>query len=106
MIISLIKEETSEEYNERMKKNMEVLINQKKLLKKHKNLLHVDLVNWQFLIENPEETIKFEEIIISDTLSISNNEIELLNIIKNDSPKSVREIALKINKDQQILLIK
>jgi len=27
MIISLIKEETSEEYNERMKKNMEVLIN-------------------------------------------------------------------------------
>ena len=100
MIISLIKEETSEEYNKRMEKKYGSIEKLEKTFKKTpKNLLHVDLVNWQFLIENPEETIKFEEIIISDTLNISNNEIELLNIIKNESPKSVREIAHKIEKD-------
>ena len=36
---------------------------------------------------------------MSDTLNIGNNEIELLNIIKNENPKSIREIANKIKKD-------
>ncbi|WP_394325426.1 HVO_A0114 family putative DNA-binding protein [Methanobrevibacter arboriphilus] len=40
-----------------------------------------------------------EEIIITDNISIGENEIKLLNIIKNEKPKSVREIANKINKD-------
>lgn len=100
MIISLIKEETSQEYDKRMTKKYGSLEKLEETFKKTpKNLLHVDLVNWQYLKENPEETIKIEEIIMSDTLNISNNEIELLNIIKNENPKSIREIANKIKKD-------
>ncbi|MGL6297639.1 MAG: MarR family transcriptional regulator, partial [Methanobacteriaceae archaeon] len=45
------------------------------------------------------ETIRLEEIIITDNVNIGENEIQILNIIKNDKPKSVREIALKIKKD-------
>ena len=100
MIISLVKEETSQEYDKKMTKKYGSIEKLEKTFKKTpKNLLHVDLVNWQFLKENPEETIKFEEIIMSDTLNIGNNEIELLNIIKNENPKSIREIANKIKKD-------
>jgi DNA-binding MarR family transcriptional regulator len=100
MIISLIKEETSVEYNKRMEKKYKSIEQLEKIFEKTpKNLLHVDLVNWRFLKENPEEKIKFEEILITDNVSIGENEIKLLNFIKNEKPKSVREIALKIEKD-------
>lgn len=100
MIITLIKEETTQEYNKRMEKkygSMEKL--EKALEKAPKNLLYADLENWKLLTENPEENIRQEEIIITDNISIGENEIKLLNIIKNEKPKSVREIANKINKD-------
>jgi len=100
MIISLIKEETSQEYDERMTKKYGSIEKLEKTFKKTpKNLLHVDLVNWQFLKENPEEKITLEEILITDKISIGDNETEILNIIKNDKPKSIREIANKIKKD-------
>ena len=100
MIITLIKEVTTDEYDEMMKKkygSMEKL--EKQLEKTPKNILYFDLENWKMLLKNPDEKIKFEEVIMSDTLNISSKEVELLNIIKNDKPKSVREIALKLEKD-------
>jgi predicted transcriptional regulator len=72
---------------------------EKTLEKTPKNFLYAELENWKLLLENPEENIRLEKIIITDNVSIGENEIQLLNIIKNDKPKSVREIALKINKD-------
>ena len=100
MILTLIKEQTTAEYDKKMKEkygSMEKL--EKTLEKTPKNLLYADLENWKLFLENPEENIRLEEIIITDNVSIGENEIELLNIIKNDKPKSIREIALKIKKD-------
>lgn len=100
MIITLIKEETTQEYNKKMEKkygSMEKL--EKALQKTPKNILYADLENWKLLTENPEENIRQEEIIITNNITIGENEIELLNIIKNENPKSVRDLALKIEKD-------
>ena len=100
MIITLIKEETSDEYNEKMIKKYGSMEKLEKILEKTpENLLYADLQNWKILLENPEENIRLKEILITDKLSIGENEIKILNIIKNESPKSIREIALKINKD-------
>ena len=100
MIISLIKEETSQEYNEKMINKYGSIENLEKILNETKRtILHVEHENWKYLKENPKETIKLEKILITDNLNIGENEIELLNIIKNENPKSVRELAKKIKKD-------
>jgi hypothetical protein len=100
MIITLIKEETAQEYNKKMEKKYGSIEKLEKTLKKTpKNLLYADLENWKLLTENPEENIRLEEIIITNKISIGDNEIELLNIVKNEKPKSVRELANKIGKD-------
>jgi DNA-binding MarR family transcriptional regulator len=74
--------------------NLEKILNKTK-----RTILHVDLENWKYLTENPKETIKLEKILITNNVNIGENEVELLNIIKNDNPKSVRDVANKINKD-------
>ena len=100
MIITLIKEQTTKEYDNLMKAkygSMEKLKIQ--LEKTPNNILYADLENWKLLLENPEESIRTEEIIITDKISIGDNETQILNIIKNDNPKSIREIAKKLKKD-------
>jgi predicted transcriptional regulator len=100
MIISLIKEETSQEYNEKMVNKYGSIENLEKILNETKRtILHVELENWKYLTENPKERIKIEKILITDNLNLGENEVKLLNMIKNEKPKSIREIANKINKD-------
>ncbi|KZX16301.1 MarR family protein [Methanobrevibacter cuticularis] len=100
MIISLIKEQSTKEYDEQMKKKYGSMEKLEKLLEKTpENTLYFDLQNWKLLLETPEEPIIKKEVIITDKISIGENEIQILNIIKNEKPKSVREIALKIKKD-------
>jgi predicted transcriptional regulator len=100
MIISLIKEETSQEYDNKMINKYGSIENLEKILNETKRtILHVDLENWKYLKENPKKTIKLEKIVITENLNIGENEVKLLNIIKNDNPKSVRELAIKLNKD-------
>jgi DNA-binding MarR family transcriptional regulator len=99
-MLTLIKEQTTEEYDQIMKAkygSMEKL--EKQLEKTHENILYAELNNWKLLLQDPEENIKVKEIIITDNLNIGENELQILNIIKNEKPKSIREIAKKINKD-------
>lgn len=100
MIITLIKEQTTKEYDKKMKEKYGSIEKLETLLEKTpKNILYADLENWKLLLENPEEPIRQEEIIITDKISIGENETQILNIIKNEKPKSIREIAIKIKKD-------
>ena len=100
MIITLIKEQTTKEYDKKMKEKYGRIEKLETLLEKTpKNILYADLENWKLLLENPEEPIRQEEIIITDKISIGENETQILNIIKNEKPKSIREIAIKIKKD-------
>ncbi|WP_054834790.1 hypothetical protein [Methanobrevibacter arboriphilus] len=103
MIITLIKEQTTKEYDKKMKEKYGSMEKLETLLEKTpKNILYADLENWKLLLENPEEPIRQEEIIITDKISIGENETQILNIIKNEKPKSIREIAIKIKKIQLI----
>lgn len=100
MIITLIKEQTTKEYDNKMKAKYGSMEKLEALLKKTpKNILYADLKNWKLLLEKPEEPIRQEEIIITDKISIGENETQILNIIKNEKPKSIREIAKQIKKD-------
>ena len=100
MIMTLIKEQSTKEYDKQMKAKYGSMEKLEKLLEKTpENILYFDLQNWKLLLENPEEPIIKKEIIITDKISIGENETQILNIIKNENPKSIREIANKIKKD-------
>jgi predicted transcriptional regulator len=100
MIITLIKEQSTKDYDKQMKAKYGSMEKLETLLKKTpENILFFDLQNWKLLLENPEEPIIKKEIIITDKISIGENETRILNIIKNENPKSIREIANKIKKD-------
>jgi len=100
MIITLIKEQTTKEYDNQMKEKYGSMEKLEALLEKTpKNTLYADLENWKLLLKNLEEPIRLEKIIITDKISIGENETQILNIIKNEKPKSIREIAIKIKKD-------
>ncbi|KZX17639.1 HVO_A0114 family putative DNA-binding protein [Methanobrevibacter filiformis] len=100
MIISLIKEETSKEFIEKMEEKYNSYEQLEEAFQKTKRtILHVDLENWKYLKNNPEETIQLTETLFTNELNIGENEIELLNLIKSKTPKSIRELAKIIDKD-------
>jgi len=100
MIIFLIKEQSSEDYIKEMEKKYESIEKLNEVFKKTKrSVFHVDLENWKYLIENPDEMIKIEETIFTDNLNLGETEIEILNMIKDRTPKSIRELAKITKKD-------
>jgi predicted HTH transcriptional regulator len=58
-----------------------------------------DLDDWKYFLENPDEEIKDRKTIFRDHTTISTLELELMNFIKYDNPKSVSELAKLIHKD-------
>lgn len=100
MIISLIKEQNSGEFIHEMEKKYGSIEKLKEAFEKTKrSILHVDLENWKYLLQNPDETIKIEETVFTDNLNLGETEIELLNMIKDKAPKSIRELAKMTHKD-------
>jgi len=100
MILSLIKEKTSEDFINEMKLKYGSLEQLEKAFEKtQRSILHVDLENWKYLEKHPEKTITLGETIFTDDLNISEIDIELLNIIKEKHPKSIRELSKIIEKD-------
>ena len=61
--------------------------------------LHMDLEDWKYYIDNQNEIVKQTEIIYADKSKIGILELELMGFIKNESPKSVSELAKIANKD-------
>lgn len=73
---------------------------EKELKRDNDNMqLFSDLEDWKFFGENPEEEIEDTTTIITDTLTLTNLELELLNFIKNENPQSIRELARMIHED-------
>ncbi|MDR3063467.1 MAG: hypothetical protein LBU40_04925, partial [Methanobrevibacter sp.] len=69
--------------DEKMKAKYGSMEKLKTLLEKTpKNTLYADLENWKLLLENPEEPIRMENIIITNKISMGENETQILNIIK------------------------
>jgi hypothetical protein len=64
------------------------------------NMLHqLDLENWEYSLENPEEYLEEGKTIFVEGLSLGDLEFELMHYIKNEKPNSVSELAKLINKE-------
>lgn len=61
--------------------------------------MKMDLDDWKYFLKNPYEEIQDGKTIFRDHTTISTLELELMNFIKYDNPKSVSELAKLIHKD-------
>ena len=55
--------------------------------------------NWKYYKDNLDETIETTESLITNKLSLSDLDLIILNTIKHEKPRSIRDLANKINKD-------
>ncbi|MDR3292255.1 MAG: hypothetical protein LBT10_08940, partial [Methanobrevibacter sp.] len=100
MIISLIKELSSESFINEMKLKYGSIEKLKEAFEKIKrSILHIDLENWKYLINNLNETIKIGERIFTENMTFGEIELEILTIIKKEAPKSISELSKIIHKD-------
>lgn len=100
MIITLVKKETGKAFIKNMEKTYNSIEELEKTFERTHNMkMFVDLENWKYYLENPEETITLSESLITDKLTLTDIEITILNSIKHEKPKSIRDLARKINKD-------
>lgn len=101
MMVSLVKEQKGSEFIQEMEKTYKSLEEAEKLLKRtpRNMILYVDIENWKYYKKHPDETIKRTTSIVTKKLTLGELEIELLNTIKRDKPKSIRELAKIVNKD-------
>jgi DNA-binding Lrp family transcriptional regulator len=66
-------------------------------------LFLVDLENWDFLKDNPDETLTSGIARVTNKINVSDYELEILDFIKNQKPKSIRELARLLDKDIRIV---
>ena len=100
MIITLIKKQTGQEYIKEMELTYKSISELEKLFKRTNNMkMYVDLENWRYYKKNPDEMIEVTESLITNKLSLSDLDLIILNTIKHEKPKSIRDLAKKINKD-------
>ena len=100
MIITLVKKLNGKEFIMDMEKTYKSITELEKLFERTNNMkLYVDLENWKYYRNHLDETIELSESLITDKLSLSDLDLIILNTIKHEKPKSIRDLANKINKD-------
>ena len=73
--------------------------NLKKLSKEEPNdvNLELDIDEWEYSLEHPEEIMEETKILYNP--KFSDNDLKILDIVKNEKPESITELAKIINKD-------
>ena len=100
MIITLVKKQTGYEFIKEMEETYNSINELEKLFKRTNNMkMYVDLENWNYYRDNPDEMIENSESLITNKLSLSDLDLTILNTIKHEKPRSIRDLANKINKD-------
>jgi len=61
--------------------------------------LEMDLEDWEYFLENPEETNHQEITIYDEFPSFTMTDLQILDLIKNKKPNSISELAVMMNKD-------
>jgi len=73
---------------------------QRKLERGEGNMkLQLDFEDWEYFIKCPDEEIERTTTKFTESLNMGMAEIELINFIKNNHPKSMSELAKLTNKD-------
>jgi DNA-binding MarR family transcriptional regulator len=65
--------------------------------------LYSDLDDWKYFMEHPDEIIEDAKDIITEKLTLGKLELELLDFIKHNNPKSIRDLAKMMHKDISIV---
>lgn len=61
--------------------------------------LLVDLENWKYFLQNPNETLEEGKSIVTNKLELTESDLELLSTIKYNEIHSIRDLANKLGKD-------
>ena len=94
MILTLVKEETGKKFTEEMEKDYWSIEELEKLHEITNNaLMYVNLENWKYFLKHPDEKIKRGETKFLDKISLNDTEMEILNTIKHENPKSIKQLA-------------
>lgn len=100
MIISLIKKQQGKEVIEDYQKKYGSIKGVERLYKETGNpLFLVDYENWKYFQDNPDEELESTITRVTNKLTLSDMELEILDFIKNENPESIRELARFLNKD-------
>ena len=100
MIITLVKKQTGHEFIREMEETYNSISELEKLFERTNNMkMYVDLENWRYYRDNLDEEIELTESLVTNKLSLSDLDLIILNTIKHEKPRSIRDLANKINKD-------
>ena len=100
MIVTLVKKQTGYEFIRDMEETYNSISELEKSFKRTNNMkMYVDLENWRYYKDNLDEEIELTESLVTDKLSLSDLDLIILNTIKHEKPRSIRDLANKINKD-------
>ncbi|MDR0774697.1 MAG: MarR family transcriptional regulator [Rickettsia sp.] len=99
--IRMIKKTTGKGIIENYKKEYGSIENLEKIIEREPENMKTqfDLEEWEYFINHPDEEVNDGKTIFRDYTSISMLEIELMNFIKHENPKSISELAKMIQKD-------
>ena len=104
MIITLTKKQKAIESVKHFEKEYGSIERLKKAQEKTNSMkMLVDLENWEYYLDNPNEMIFESKSIVTNKLTLTDLEIELLDFIKKEHPESIRELARMIQKDVSII---
>ena len=100
MIITLVKKQTGHEFIREMEETYKSISELEKLFERTNNMkMYVDLENWRYYRDNLDEEIELTESLVTNKLSLSDLDFIILNTINHERPRSIRDLANKINKD-------
>lgn len=101
MILKLMKIRSGSKFIEELKEKYESLENLQRLIKKDpKNVLYpLDYDDWLYFLEHPDEEIKTEETMFLKKSALKMSDLELLEVIKREHPKSIRNLSMILDKD-------
>lgn len=101
MMLKLIKRRNGSEFIQELKDKYGSMENLQRLIKKDPdNLLYpLDYDDWLYYLEHPDEVIETEDVIFLKDTDLKMSDLELLDIIKKEHPKSTRNLSHILNKD-------
>lgn len=104
MIITLLKKQRGYELIKDLEKKYGSIKELERLYNHTGNMLMlVDLENWKYFQKSPDEINETGKSIVTNKLTLTNFEMELLDFIKKEHPESIRELARMIKKDVSVI---
>ena len=99
--IKLARTIKGKDYIKEMEKEYGSMKKFKKLLNEGKGdmKLELDLENWEYLTDNPDEKLEQEVILYDENPSFTMTDLKILDLIKNEKPESITQLAVMMGKD-------